>query len=88
MSVKEIVGFSHSYICKMFKKYYNTTLIAYHNKNKVLYSRNLLNTHKIIEIANELGWDNPKNYAKEFKKVFGMSPKQYAMQNKELDIIK
>lgn len=90
-SVKEIVeyvGFSHSYICNMFKKYYSTTLIAYHNKNKVLYSLNLLNTHKIIEIANELGWENPKNYAKEFKKVFGMSPKQYAMQNKALDIIK
>lgn len=79
-SIDEIIRstqYSHGYICQMFKKYYHTSLIAYHNRNKILYSCSLLSQMKIIDIASRLGWDNPKNYALEFKKVFNISPIQY-----------
>ena len=80
LSLDEIIkktGYSHGYVSQMFKKYFNVSLISYHNKNKVIYSCKLLGNMKIIDISSMLGWENPKNYAIEFKKVFGCSPSQY-----------
>lgn len=80
LSIEEIVaktGYSHGYVSQMFRKHFNTSLIAYHNKNKVIYSCKLLGNMKIIDISSMLGWENPKNYAIEFGKIFGCSPAQY-----------
>ena len=85
LSINEIVettNFSHGYVSNIFKKYYGTTLIAYHNKTKIMYSIKLLGKMKINEIASMLGWENPKNYAIEFKKVYGVSPKKYELMLK------
>lgn len=82
LTITEIVqktGFSQGYISNLFKKYYGETIISYHNKMKVLYSVNMLGKMKIIEIANSLGWENPKNYSIEFKRVYGVSPKAYEL---------
>lgn len=79
-SISQIVattGYTHGYVCKKFKQYYGTTLINFHNKSKVLFSVSLLGHKKIIDIATLLGWENPKNYTLEFKKVFGITPSEY-----------
>ncbi len=80
LSVEEIVqttGYSHSYVCQMFKRAYNTTLQDCLIRSKVIFSAEMLGKEKIIDIAAALGWENPKNYTLAFKKVFGMTPKSY-----------
>jgi AraC-like DNA-binding protein len=82
LSIDEVIdksGFSGGYLTSLFKKYYGQTLVAYHNKTKIMYSVNLLGKMKITDIASSLGWDNPKNYTANFRKVYGTSPKKYAM---------
>lgn len=82
LSIPEIIkktGFSQGYVSNLFKKYYGETIISYHNKMKVMYSVNMLGKKKIIEIANILGWYNPKNYSIEFKKIYGIAPKAYEL---------
>lgn len=86
LSIDEIVkktGFSHGYICQMFKKHFATSLIAYHNRHKILYSCRYLSKLKIIDVASLFGWENPKNYSIEFKKVFNISPREYINTQKQ-----
>lgn len=83
LTIPEIInktGFSQGYVSNLFKKYYGETLISYHNKMKIMYSVKMLGKMKIIEIANSLGWENPKNYSIEFKRVYGVSPKKYELR--------
>lgn len=82
LTIPEIIqktGFSQGYVSSLFKKYYGETIISYHNKMKIMYSVNMLGKMKIIEIANNLGWENPKNYSIEFKRIYGVSPKTYEL---------
>jgi len=83
-SVKKVItttGYSHGYVCRTFKRVFGETLINRLNRSKVLYSVNLLGKMKIVDIAMLLGWENPKNYAIAFKKVYGESPSQYLKRN-------
>jgi len=84
LTVGEIINktnYSHSYVCKTFQKYLNTTLVSYINKIKVDHSTTLLKQNmSIMQIASMLGWDNPKNYAIEFKKLYHISPSRYRAQ--------
>ena len=86
LSLDEIVqktGYSHGYVCQMFKEYFHESLISIHNKNKVIYSCNLLGNMKIIDISCLLGWENPKNYALQFRKVFNYSPSVYLKMQRQ-----
>lgn len=78
--ISEIIkasGYAHSYVCRFFKKYTGQTLISYHNDLKVRYSTQLLERSSILQTASLLGWDNPKNYAIAFKKVYHMTPAEF-----------
>ena len=80
LSIDEIVkntGYSHSYVCNIFKKIYNVTLKECHTRSKILLSANMLGEEKIIDVAAAFGWENPKNYTIAFKKVFGVTPNEY-----------
>lgn len=82
LSLSDIVaetGFTAAYVSTMFRKFFGVTLIQYHNKMKAVFSTSLLGKEKILDIAYSLGWDNPKNYAIAFEKVYHMSPKKYEM---------
>ena len=79
-SIDQIVkstGYSHSYVCRIFKKTYNITLQECLMRSKVILSASLLGKVKIIDIAASFGWENPKNYTIAFKKVYGVTPSQY-----------
>ena len=79
-SVSEIIkttGYAHGYVCREFKKHIGKTLLAYNNAIKLQESIALLERHSVIQTANILGWDNPKNYNIAFKKMYGTTPSQY-----------
>jgi len=85
-TIDEIIkktSYTHGYVCRKFKEYYGTTLISFHNRNKIIFSQTLLGKQKIIDIAYLLNWENPKNYSIEFKKVYGISPSEYVKKLKK-----
>ena len=44
-----------------------------HKATKLLTDTNL----KIVEIAGKLGYENPNKFSTAFKKIIGMSPREY-----------
>lgn len=73
------VGLSPNYICNIFKKVTNETIIGYLNmvrikKAKELMLNSQLNINQICEM---IGIENWKYFSELFKKYEGISPKQY-----------
>lgn len=75
----EILNLTNHQIQSSFKKIEGMSLGQYIQKTKMKYAKMLLkeNNYSIIEIAYEIGYDNPSKFSKTFKKHFGMSPSTY-----------
>jgi AraC-like DNA-binding protein len=69
---------SQSKLKQGFKKYFMTTVWSYHHKQRMERSMQLLlHTNKsVANIAAELGY-MPTNFARDFKKFFGYSPRSH-----------
>ena len=81
-SVDEVVAttnYSHTYVCKQFKKYMNTTLRDYLNDVKFSYALSLIehNHININQLSELLGYSAPSNFIIAFKNKFGVSPAQW-----------
>jgi AraC-like DNA-binding protein len=68
---------------RLFVRYMQIPPITYFLKQKLTWSANMLCTtsFSIKEIAYEVGYDDPFYFSNQFKKHFGMSPKQYRESN-------
>lgn len=77
----ERFGFVGSYLSSIFKSYYGVTPIDYVVKKRMEEGKALLEKGemKIKEIAGWLGYEDSLYFSKVFKRVTGMSPKEYAM---------
>lgn len=74
--VSEQLGYSHSYLCRLFRQTYGVTMQEYLLQRKMHYAAALVRQGKhISEIAEELGYQNVGNFSRAFKKHFGTSPK-------------
>lgn len=75
----QLVNLSPNYLSKIFKEQTNTNFSKYLLDTKMLKAKELLqNIHyKTYEISSMLGYKNPKNFTRTFKKHFGCSPKEY-----------
>lgn len=85
-SVEELtakIPFSHGYICREFKKYLNQTIINFFNEQKVNRASFLLmNTNlNILDIANMVGYNSPKNFINQFAKTFSLPPSVWRAKN-------
>ena len=83
------IPYSHGYICREFKKYYQTTLSDFLTKAKIVHSSTLLmdKTNSVADIAYNLGFSSQSSYIKSFKRYFGRSPGAYRkeeLKNKSL----
>lgn len=78
--------YSHSHLCKLFKKYMGVSLNHYFTQIKINYAAHLLRStdYSITYIANEIGLDNQGYFSQLFKKEFRESPLAYRKHNKSV----
>ena len=82
ISVEDICNkfnFSRSYISARFKKYCNMTINEYINKIKTNQAKIMIREekHSISQISEMLCYSNPYYFSRVFRKVTGMSPREY-----------
>lgn len=78
--LSKYLGFSKSYIIKIFKDSYGQTPYAYILNIKINKAKNLISTEKnpnIGEIAYATGFYDQSHFTKSFKKIYGVSPNFY-----------
>lgn len=89
LSLQEIADYfeiSPSYICRIFKVYYNDTPISYYNRIKIEEARKMLDEYqnmRVKDIAEMLGFSDQYYFSKVFKQQFGVSPLVYKTQVKK-----
>ncbi|MDE5697711.1 MAG: AraC family transcriptional regulator [Lachnospiraceae bacterium] len=79
---------SPGYLSTSFSNYMNRTVSDYIAEVKIEHAKELIDSgqYLIYEIANQLGFENAYYFSKVFKKVTGMSPKNYECRNKTNNI--
>ena len=85
-SIEELtakIPYSHGHICREFKKATKQTIVNYFNLQKINHASFLLmNTNlKVLNISVLVGYSSPKNFIKQFTKVFNLSPSAWRTKN-------
>ena len=81
--IAEHCNFSVSRLSHIFKQYGHMSITQYLIKMKMIKAADLLlyTTANISQIAAELGYNDPNYFSLQFKKYYGMSPKDYRKHN-------
>lgn len=82
--IADYLKISPGYLSTTFSNYMNQTVSDYIAEVKIEHAKELIDSGQflIYEIANRLGFENAYYFSKVFKKVTGMSPKNYECRNK------
>ncbi len=76
--VADSLFLNHDYAARIFKKYVNTTVKQFTVLQRVTKAKQLLQErHSVTETQNLLGFNSYEHFFKTFKKVTGMTPKEY-----------
>lgn len=83
--LSELFSINSSYLSTLFKKEMGMTITTYINKQKVRFAITLLNKTdtQIQNIASQVGIHDVNYFIKVFKKIIGMTPKEYRDAIKE-----
>ena len=86
INLKEVADSLHLnqwYFSTQFKKTMSVSFTEYINKIRVKYAKELLkeNDLKIYQIAEMIGFQEPTYFNTVFKKVEGVSPKEYQLRS-------
>lgn len=78
-----LVNLSPNYISKIFKEKSGMGFSEYLNRIRMEKAAELLVdiSYKHYEIADKIGYDNPKNFSRAFKQYYHVSPREYREQN-------
>ncbi|REE85309.1 helix-turn-helix protein [Paenibacillus taihuensis] len=78
-SASNYVHLNHSYTSKLFKQQTGMTFMDYVIQVKMQKAAELLAdpTYKTYEISELLGYTNPHNFTRSFKRIYGKSPREY-----------
>ena len=82
--IAEVFGYSPTYLSRMFHKYAKTNYKTYLQSVRLEYAfQEFIQTdHTISEIAMNHGFANSKAFSKEFKKKYGVLPREYKKDKK------
>ncbi|MFD0960779.1 response regulator transcription factor [Paenibacillus chungangensis] len=76
--LSSIVGVSESYLSKQFAKEVGSNFIQYLTRLRMEEAKRLLqNDVKIVEVAERIGYWNPEHFSRLFKKMTGITPKDF-----------
>ncbi len=77
--VSEVANMSPTAFCRYFKAHSNKTYTQFLNEIKIGYACKLLNDNNfsISQICHEVGFNNYTHFNNQFKKIIGLTPKQY-----------
>jgi AraC family cel operon transcriptional repressor len=77
--LREKTGKTKEYICRSFRKYFNTTPSAYINTLRLNYVANMLlhSDRQILDLAYEAGFENISYFYQKFKQTFHLSPHKF-----------
>jgi len=78
-SVAETFYISPNYLSASFKSYFGVTFVEYVSRKKIEKAKEILlsSNLKIYEVAAGLGFENTYYFSKVFRKVEGMSPREF-----------
>jgi len=79
ISVSETMGRSQSFISRIFTKIEGASFTDSLMKMRMKMANKLLisGKHKIYEVSEMVGYTNPKNFTRAYKKHFGNTPREY-----------
>ncbi|UKS28509.1 response regulator [Paenibacillus sp. HWE-109] len=77
--VAKMAGLTPTYFSLLFKKMTNQTFVQYRINKRMAMAKELLGVPhlKIVDIADEVGYDDYSHFTKTFKKVVGISPSEF-----------
>ena len=80
--IYKVSNYSQTTICREFKKYTGTTIVAYINNLRLTYACNLLKntTFPLWKISNDVGFQSQAHFTRLFKEKYGITPLQYRKQ--------
>lgn len=81
----EVVHMSPHYLSKLYSQHTGSTFSAYLLEQRMAYASSLLMDYryKTYEISDLLGYNNPKNFTRSFKKFYGITPREYRLRGIE-----
>jgi two-component system, response regulator YesN len=81
--VANYISLNYSYFSHMFKEFIGQNFVDYLKMVRVESAKRLLKEtdFKILEISEMVGYKNPKQFARVFRDVEGISPKEYREMN-------
>ena len=76
---------SYNYFSKVFKESTGVSFQDYVTMKRMEYARSALTgiNVKIHDVAETLGYSNPKNFSRVFKSYFGVSPKEFQIRERQ-----
>lgn len=77
--VSSIVGFNATYFSTLFKKETGMNFLEYVTAARIKAAKQQLSDSRksILDISHEVGYNDFKHFAKQFKKITGLSPSEY-----------
>ncbi|MFC7373411.1 response regulator [Fictibacillus iocasae] len=77
--VSNYISLNYSYFSHMFKEYTGQNFVDYLKEVRVGEAKKLLieTDDKVFEISEKVGYKNPKQFARVFREIEGISPKEY-----------
>lgn len=84
LSIREIcehVNYGKTFVSNTFKKATGYPVMQYYNMLKIAEAKKMIREgiHNYTQIANRLCFDNPHYFTRVFKRICGMTPKEYQM---------
>jgi two-component system, response regulator YesN len=84
-SMSQELTFHPNYISRIFKEEFGENFIDYLTNHRIEVAKELLRNDKrlnVFDIADRVGYSNPKYFSKVFKKVVGVTPVEYIKKSK------
>ena len=81
----QLSGFSESYFMSFFKQNVGMSCISYINHYRIQRAANALEetTQPVMDIAMDNGFDNISYFNLQFRRAFGMTPREFRSRQKE-----